>query len=181
MFDSHNLKVNISQPSLSTTITWRKGPNSLDFGRGGQQTGATGLDFHNLNVLYNRKYSRAGNFREYREIRENFLLVNIKDTCYVWGKKQQNLQLLDVLACNSANKDGIITELSTKISRSAEFASCIACILKNFTFSKFAGQFREIFMSRDFLIQYTALQPFRVTDPPSCPPDCHKLFVLSSI
>ena len=45
-------------------------------------------------------------------------------------KKQQNLQLLDVLACNSANKDGIITELSTKISRSAEFASCIARILK---------------------------------------------------
>ncbi len=29
--------------------------------------------------------------------------VYLKDTCYVWGKKQQNLQLLDVLACNSAN------------------------------------------------------------------------------
>ncbi len=66
----------------------------------------------------------------------------IKDTCYVWGKKQQNRQHLDVLACNSANKrlfkkvlvrvwkDGIITELSTKISRSAVFASCIAGILK---------------------------------------------------
>ncbi len=31
---------------------------------------------------------------------------------------------------NSANKDGIITELSTKISRTAVFASYIACILK---------------------------------------------------
>ncbi len=117
-----------------------------------------------------------------------FRLQNIlcwfKDTCYVWGKSQQNLQLLDVLACNSANKpsfsnptkslfaqrsidvksaatflrqqmlllkchctfynsrplfkkvlvrfgkDGIITELSTKISRSAVFASCTARILK---------------------------------------------------
>ncbi len=28
----------------------------------------------------------------------------IKDTSYVWGKKQQNLQLLDDLACKSANK-----------------------------------------------------------------------------
>ncbi len=27
-----------------------------------------------------------------------------KDTCYAWCKKQQNLQLLDILACNSANK-----------------------------------------------------------------------------
>ncbi len=27
-----------------------------------------------------------------------------KDTSYVWGKKQQKLQLLDILACNSANK-----------------------------------------------------------------------------
>ncbi len=64
----------------------------------------------------------------------------LKDTCYVWGKKQQNLQLLDVLACNSANKSACpilkrwynnrITELLTKISRSAVFASCIACILK---------------------------------------------------
>ncbi len=26
-----------------------------------------------------------------------------KGTCYGLGKKQQNLQLLDVLACNSAN------------------------------------------------------------------------------
>ncbi len=28
-------------------------------------------------LLYNTKYSRAGNFREYREIRENFLHANI--------------------------------------------------------------------------------------------------------
>ncbi len=28
----------------------------------------------------------------------------IKDTSYAWGKKQQNLQLLDDLTCNSANK-----------------------------------------------------------------------------
>ena len=67
------------------------------------------------------------------------LLHDIKDTFYVWGKKQQNLQLLDILACNLANKPsfqnltkslfGVITELSTKISRSAVFASCIARIL----------------------------------------------------
>ena len=53
------------------------------------------------------------------------------------AKKQQDLQLM---ACNSETivhkstcpilKDGIITELSTKISRSAVFASCIARILK---------------------------------------------------
>ncbi len=28
---------------------------------------------------------------------------DIKDTSYVWGKKQQNLQLLYILASNSAN------------------------------------------------------------------------------
>ncbi len=54
------------------------------------------------------------------------------------AKRQQNLQFLDILACNSANnpfvqnptKDGVMTELSTKISRSAVFASCMARILK---------------------------------------------------
>ena len=30
-----------------------------------------------IQVLYNSKYSRAGKFREYREIREIFLLTNI--------------------------------------------------------------------------------------------------------
>ncbi len=63
--------------------------------------------------------------------------LHFKDTCYVLGKKQQNLQLLDILACNLANKDGIITELSTKICRSAVIASCIARILK--------GEAKEIF------------------------------------
>ncbi len=32
-----------------------------------------------------------------------FSAFSFKDTCYVWGKKQQSLQLLDILACNSAN------------------------------------------------------------------------------
>ena len=35
---------------------------------------------YSIHVLYNRKYSRAGNFREFREYRdicENFLLANI--------------------------------------------------------------------------------------------------------
>ncbi len=31
--------------------------------------------------------------------------MSIKDTCYVWGKKQQNLQLLDVLACKKSLSD----------------------------------------------------------------------------
>ncbi len=31
-------------------------------------------------------------------------LLCIKDTSYAIGKKQQNLQLVDILACNSANK-----------------------------------------------------------------------------
>ncbi len=30
--------------------------------------------------------------------------ARIKDTSNIWDKKQQNLQLLDILACNSANK-----------------------------------------------------------------------------
>ena len=30
-----------------------------------------------ISLLYNRKYSRAGNFREFREIREVFLHTNI--------------------------------------------------------------------------------------------------------
>ena len=54
--------------------------------------------------------------------------IKISSYFHARGKKQQNLQLLDILACNSA-KDGIITELWTKISRSAAFASCIARIL----------------------------------------------------
>ncbi len=75
--------------------------------------------------------------------------IPIKDTSYVYGRKQQNLQLLDIRTCNSVNKasfktdvtfwmsmhflqletivkkvfvgskkDGILTEISTKISRS---------------------------------------------------------------
>ncbi len=64
--------------------------------------------------------------------------------------KQQNLQLLDVLACNSA---GIITELSTKISRSAVFASCIARILKvvfiyqsrSLNFKQYSSYFWQVF------------------------------------
>ncbi len=34
----------------------------------------------------------------------NNLQFTIKDTSYVWGKKQPNLQLLDILACSSTNK-----------------------------------------------------------------------------
>ena len=48
-------------------------------------------------------------------------------------KNKTNLQRMDILACNSAS---IITELSTKITRSAVFASCIARILKNATRNK---------------------------------------------
>ena len=31
-------------------------------------------------------------------------LVELRDTCYALGKKKQNLQLLYILACNSADK-----------------------------------------------------------------------------
>ncbi len=33
-----------------------------------------------------------------------FLKIFIKDTCYGLGKNSQNQQLLDILACNSANR-----------------------------------------------------------------------------
>ncbi len=31
-------------------------------------------------------------------------ILHLKDTSYVWDKKQQNLQLLGILACNSADE-----------------------------------------------------------------------------
>ena len=46
----------------------------------------------------------------------------LKDTFYVLGKKQQNLQLLDVLACNSANKQSFslhFLQLETIVQKSA--------------------------------------------------------------
>ena len=62
------------------------------------------------------------------------LRLDIKDTSYVWGRKQQNLQLLDILACNSAKwwsgmvslqariiPDGLLTELRARMSRSCRF------------------------------------------------------------
>ncbi len=30
--------------------------------------------------------------------------LNVKDTWYLWGKNSENMQLLDVLVCNTANK-----------------------------------------------------------------------------
>ncbi len=45
----------------------------------------------------------------------------IKDTRYLWGKNSKQMQLLDVLACNSANKDGLLAELQTRMSRSCWF------------------------------------------------------------
>ena len=48
----------------------------------------------------------------------------------------KNLLLLEILACNPAS-NGIITELSTRISRSAVFASCIAHILNIHVYSNF--------------------------------------------
>ena len=66
---------------------------------------------------------------------------------YEAKKKQRNLQLLDIQACNSASKPSFQNrtsacpilkrwfnnrvKLSTKLSRSAVFASCIAHILNN--------------------------------------------------
>ena len=43
-------------------------------------------------------------FHGFRSELSKYISGYIKDTCYVWGKKQQNLQPLDVLVCNSANK-----------------------------------------------------------------------------
>ncbi len=31
------------------------------------------------------------------------VILTFKDTCYLWGKNSKNPQLLDILACNSAN------------------------------------------------------------------------------
>ncbi len=59
----------------------------------------------------------------------SYAQISLKDTSYVCGKKQQNLRLLDILACNSANKPCKISELSTTVSRSAVFTSCLAHIL----------------------------------------------------
>ncbi len=33
-----------------------------------------------------------------------YKFVLVKDTCYLCGKNNKNPQLLDILACNSANK-----------------------------------------------------------------------------
>ncbi len=34
-------------------------------------------------------------------------MVQFKDTCYLLGKNSQNQQLLDILACNSANRPSL--------------------------------------------------------------------------
>ena len=52
-----------------------------------------------------------------------------KDTSYVWGKKQQNLQLLNILSCYSANKPSF--QNLTK-SLSSLPIPCIHCLSKRF-------------------------------------------------
>ena len=57
--------------------------------------------------------------------------MSLKDTRYVWGKKWQNLQLPDILTCNSANIDqGFQKLLIVKLLIFAVFASYIASIPK---------------------------------------------------
>ncbi len=72
----------------------------------------------------------------------NFSCHSPKDTSYVWGKKQRNLQLRDDLACNSANKPSfqnltqwsfiswIAGQIVQKLQIWLFFASFIASILK---------------------------------------------------
>ncbi len=64
----------------------------------------------------------------------------LKDTSYVWGKKQQNLQLLYILASYSANKPSfhinrVIDQNIQNLLFCAVFASYIASILKCETLS----------------------------------------------
>ncbi len=44
-------------------------------------------------------------------------IYSFKDTWYLWVKNSENMQLLDVLVCNFANKHGILVELQVKMSR----------------------------------------------------------------
>ena len=56
----------------------------------------------------------------------------LKDTSYVCGKKLQNLQLLDILACTSANRWYINRDIDQNIQKLlifAVFAAYIASIL----------------------------------------------------
>ena len=60
---------------------------------------------------------------------------DLKDTSYAIGKKQQNLQLLNILACNSANKlllyiNRVIDRNIQKLQILLVFGCCIASILK---------------------------------------------------
>ncbi len=52
--------------------------------------------------------------------------VSIKDICYGLGKNSQNQQLLDILACNSAKRPSLLTELkalSTAMAQPVETAT----------------------------------------------------------
>ncbi len=40
---------------------------------------------------------------------KNDINKNLKDTWYLWGKNSENMQLLDVLVCNLANKPWYIS------------------------------------------------------------------------
>ena len=60
-----------------------------------------------------------------------------KDTSYVWGKKQQSLQLLYILPTNSANKPSfhrVIDKNIQKLLFFAVFTSYIASILKSYCY-----------------------------------------------
>ena len=65
-----------------------------------------------------------------------YIIIDIKDPCYVWSKNSKNQQLLDILAYNSANKPSLAeAKWYTKVSwiigpNVQKLLICAASILK---------------------------------------------------
>ena len=81
---------------------------------------------------------------------------DLKDTSYLWGKKkQQNLQPLDILVCNSANNhlwyiNRVMDQNIQKLLIFAVFASYAASILN---FSKKIPNFEPPYAARSYIAQ----------------------------
>ena len=59
------------------------------------------LNSQSTGLCHQSWYDGLSNIMEVNEISKNLYL---KDTWYLWGKSSENMQLLDVLVCNTANK-----------------------------------------------------------------------------